>query len=225
MRAALLVMVLAGGWSDSYGDGTPDQIRLRTRSDQESFRAWFRLLAESEAFHPGGVKDCSGLLRMAYREALRVHNRAWLREAGLDSTPALGEIRGVHYPFPGLGAGLFRVRDGAPETAFAEFADAQTLMRRNAFWVTKDIGKARPGDLLFFSSPYHSMIFLGPSLLETGAGPYVVYHTGPDERSPGEMRRPSVAELMRHPEPRWRPVPGNPYFLGVYRWNILRDPA
>jgi len=28
---------------------------------------------------------------------------------------------------------------------------------------------------------------------------------------------------MRHPSPRWRPQAGNPNFLGVYRWNILRE--
>lgn len=225
MRCAALALVLAAGWTDSYGDGTPDQIRLRTRADQEAFRAWFRFLAEAEAFRPSGVKDCSALLRYAYREALRVHDRSWLRESGMESLPPLPEVRGVHYPFPGLGAGLFRVRDGTPEKSFAEFADAQTLMRRNAYFITKDIRQARPGDLLFYSGPYHSMIYLGPSLLESADGPFVVYHTGPDERSPGEMRRPTVADLMRHPEPRWRPVMGNPNFLGVYRWNILRDPA
>jgi uncharacterized protein len=225
MRVALLALALLTGWTDSYGDGTPDQIRLRTRADQEAFRAWFRYLAESEAFAPRGVKDCSGLLRYAYRESLRVHNRAWLRESGLDALPPLTEIRAVHYPFPGLGSGLFRVRDGHPEQSFAEFADARTLMQRNAHFVSRNLAQARPGDLLFYSGPYHSMIFLGASLLDEHAGPFVVYHTGPDEKTPGEMRRPSVDQLMHHPEPRWRPVPGNPNFLGVYRWNILRDPA
>jgi hypothetical protein len=28
---------------------------------------------------------------------------------------------------------------------------------------------------------------------------------------------------MQHPDPRWRPTPSNPNFLGVYRWNILRE--
>jgi hypothetical protein len=29
-------------------------------------------------------------------------------------------------------------------------------------------------------------------------------------------------DLLDHPQPEWRPVPGNPNFLGVFRWNILR---
>ena len=89
---------------------------------------------------------------------------------------------------------------------------------------------ARPGDLLFFrqleqSSPYHSMIFVGRSRLDKSAveSDILVYHTGPNGKQPGEMRRTSVSELLEHPSPRWRPSPGNGNFLGVYRWNILRE--
>ena len=68
------------------------------------------------------------------------------------------------------------------------------------------------------------MIFLGPSQLGDGASgeEFVIYHTGPIGKSPGEIRRPTVTQLMNYPDPRWRPVPSNPSFLGVYRWNILR---
>jgi uncharacterized protein YfaT (DUF1175 family) len=38
----------------------------------------------------------------------------------------------------------------------------------------------------------------------------------------GEMRRMRLAELLNYPSPRWRPLPGNSNFLGVYRWSILR---
>jgi hypothetical protein len=50
----------------------------------------------------------------------------------------------------------------------------------------------------------------------------VVYHTGPDRGSLGEIRRVTMAELLDHPDARWRPINSNPNFLGVYRWNILR---
>ena len=54
----------------------------------------------------------------------------------------------------------------------------------------------------------------------------VVYDTGPIDHTAkgkaGELRRVLLAELVDHPQPQWRPVPGNPNFLGVYRWNILR---
>ena len=87
--------------------------------------------------------------------------------------------------------------------------------------------RARPGDLLFFRQeghdlPFHTMIFLGASQIEDGSEPLVVYHTGPIGKSAGEIRRPTLAQLMNFPDPRWRPVPSNPSFLGVYRWNILR---
>ena len=85
--------------------------------------------------------------------------------------------------------------------------------------------------------PFHAMIFVGPSQVEpspesahdghtealaTGSNQFVVYHTGPDGKTKGIVKRLSIAELMNYPDPRWRPVASNPAFLGVYRWNILR---
>ena len=128
---------------------------------------------------------------------------------------------------------MFRVRDGSfaaedlNNGAFAQFADAKTLWQHNSYFVGRDVSRARPGDLLFFRQeghdlPFHAMIFLGPSQIEAGREPLVVYHTGPIGKSAGEVRRPTLAQLMDFPDPRWRPVPSNPSFLGVYRWNILR---
>jgi len=143
-----------------------------------------------------------------------------------------------------LGAALFRVRPGPfrPEDlkdgAFAEFADAKTLKDFNTYFLSRDVRVARPGDILFFRqleqfSPFHSMIFVGRSQWLTADGPrsaqlesagddYLVYDTGPVGKSHGEMRRMRLAELLNYPSPRWRPLPGNSNFLGVYRWNILR---
>jgi uncharacterized protein YfaT (DUF1175 family) len=49
----------------------------------------------------------------------------------------------------------------------------------------------------------------------------VVYHTGPDEKYPGIMKKLPIADLMEHPNKRWHPSRDNPYFLGFYRWSIL----
>ena len=147
---------------------------------------------------------------------------------GIDVLALPGEIRAWHYPNTPLGAALFRVRPGGFEAAdatngaFAQFADAKTLVERNDYLVSRDVREAQPGDLLFFrqfgqSSPWHSMI-----VVQSGPQARVVYDTGPDHGSPGEMRRMALAELVDHPHPQWRPVPANPNFLGVYRWNILR---
>ena len=132
-----------------------------------------------------------------------------------------------------LAAAIFRVRGGSfaendlTTGAFAEFADAKTLRQNNAYNVGHDLLRARPGDLLFFRqsgdhASYHAMIFIGSSQIQPGPERYVIYHTGPQGKSRGEMRRLTVSELMNFPDARWRPVASNSAFLGVYRWNILR---
>jgi uncharacterized protein YfaT (DUF1175 family) len=224
--------------SDSVGDGTPDFLRLHDAADRAAFRRWFTVLAESEYYRRepvGEIEDCAALLRYSYREALRRHDSAWAKAVALPAAPAVGDVKQYQYPFTPLGATVFRVHEGSfaaddlNNGAFAQFADAKTLWRYNSYFVGRDITRARPGDLLFFrqkgqSLPFHVMIFLGPSQVERGGSQesFVIYHTGPIGKSTGEIRRPTIAQLMNFPDPRWRPVPSNPSFLGVYRWNILR---
>lgn len=222
--------------SDTVGDGTPDFLRLHDAADRGAFRRWFTLLAESQFFKqqaPAEITDCAALLRFAYRETLRQHDTAWANSAALPVAPAGGEIGQFHYPYTPIGAALFREREGSfgagdlSDGAFVEFADAKTIMRYNSYFVGREISRARSGDLLFFRQegpdlPFHAMIYLGPSQIDGRNEPLVVYHTGPARKSKGEIRRPGVEELLNFPDPRWRPVPSNPSFLGVYRWNILR---
>ena len=224
--------------SDRAGDGMPDFLRLDSPADRDAFRRWFTFVAEAQAFAepaalPREIVDCAALARFAYREALRLHDAGWAELLHLAAIPAIPAVEKFAYPFTPLGAGLFRVRPGPflpsdlKDGTFAEFADAKTLSRNNAFFVTRGVEHALPGDLLFYrqqveSEPYHTMIFLGPSQMEAGRDFWVVYDTGPLRARPGEVRRVTLQDLLRHPEPRWRPVAGNPYFLGVYRWNILR---
>lgn len=234
-------------WSDRFGDGTPDFLRLTDPADQAAFRRWFTLIAEYQAIRPRAeispeIIDCASLLRFSYREALKRHNDSWFLATGIDVPAPPGEIRAWHYPDTPLGAALFRVRPGSFEPAdatngaFAQFADAKTLVERNAYFVSRDVHEAQPGDLLFYrqfgqSSPWHSMI-----VIEAGPRARLVYHTGPDHGAPGdplhgpgpvhgdpgELRRVLLSDLLVHPQPQWRPVAQNPNFLGVYRWNILR---
>lgn len=223
--------------SDSVGDGTPDFLRLHDPADRLAFRHWFTLLAESQYYRgkalPAEIDDCAALLRFSYREALRSHDSAWAHTVALAGPASTGDIQQYQYPFTPLQAAIFRVRDGQfsgadlNDGAFAQFADAGTLWRHNTFSIGRSLGRARPGDLLFFRQdggrmPFHAMIFLGSSQVEPGKEQYVVYHTGPDGNSPGQMKRLSVAQLLNYPDARWRPVNSNPAFLGVYRWNILR---
>ncbi len=221
------------GWSDRFGDGTPDFLRLTDPADQAAFRRWFTRIAEYQAIRPqeqlpAEITDCASLLRFSYREALKRHNEAWFLTTGMEVSAPPGELRAWHYPDTPLGAALFRVKPGSFEAAdltsgaFAQFADARTLVERNAYRISRDVRAAQQGDLLFYrqfgqSSPWHSMI-----VAEAGARARVVYHTGPDHGKPGELRRVLLSELLDHPRPQWRPVAQNPNFLGVYRWNILR---
>jgi uncharacterized protein YfaT (DUF1175 family) len=227
--------------SDTYADGTPDFLRLHTSQDRQAFRAWFMTIAEYQADQPPAqlpaeINDCAALLRFAYREALHAHDESWLSSHALQSSAP--SIRQYAYPQTPLGANLFRVRPGPflpadlDNGSFAQFADAQTLMQDNTYLVGRDLRLARPGDLIFYRqldqdspydvpgatryhSPFHSMIFCG----EKG----VVYHTGPINHGKGEMRRLLLSDLLHHPDARWRPLKENSNFLGVYRWNILRE--
>ena len=225
-------------YGDAIGDGTPDFLRLHDPADRVAFRRWFTLLAEAQFYRGRNaapeIDDCAALLRFAYREALREHDAAWARSMALPAPAASADIGQYHYPYTPLGAALFRVSAGSfsandlHDGTFAEFADAETLWRRNTFLVGRSLARARPGDLLFFRQdtasrmPFHAMIFLGRGQIEPGNEQLVVYHTGPNGHAKGEIKRLSVAELLDYPDPRWRPVSSNPAFLGVHRWNILR---
>ena len=218
---------------DSAGDGTPDYLRLHSAVDRAAFRAWFTQLALQAADAPPAklpaeITDCASLLRWAYRQTLLRHDDRWYRQVAPGEMPSLPSVEQWTYPNTLLGANLFRVTAGRYQLAdpqngaFAQFADAKTLFSRNAFLVGRDLHLAKAGDLLFFhqleqNSTYHSMI------VTEKQGAWVVYHTGQIDGHRGEMRRVLLADLLHHPDPRWHPSATNPNFLGVYRWNILRE--
>ena len=84
----------------------------------------------------------------------------------------------------------------------------------------------RPGDLLYFHQPGqrepdHLMVFVGRSHFETDGDDWVVYHTGPLDGGPGEVRKVRLSTLAQHPAPRWRPLASNPSFVGVFRLAML----
>jgi uncharacterized protein YfaT (DUF1175 family) len=236
-NAASVAIHFVADSGDRFGDGTPDFLRLHTAADRAAFRAWFTTLADTAAALPPErlpkeIDDCAALLRWCYRNALHAHDEAWQATMPIDTLPPLTSVAQYAYPNTPLVAGLFRVRSGvysaddAANGAFAQFADVKTLWQRNTFFVTRDVRAARRGDLLLYrqleqNSPFHSMIL-------TGAGhDWAVYHTGPigngRDATPGEVRRVALDDLLHHPDTRWRPVIENSNFLGVYRWNILRE--
>lgn len=239
LKPARVSLDLTPDLADADGDGTPDCLRLDDEADRRAFAEWFTFLAEAQYYlAPGSVPaeivDCAALIRFAYREALREHDGGWAEDLDLPSVPKVAGVRKYQYPYTLTGASLFRVRPGpmkpddADNGGFAEFADAETLMRRNTFLIGRDVSLAVRGDLLFYrqlgqSLPFHAMVYVGRSHFKDDGRAHVVYHTGPSGKTRGEIRRLPLGELMRHPLPQWRPAAGNANFLGVFRWNILRD--
>ena len=214
-------LVLATALVTLLGVRPQAQVRLADESDRAAFRAWFVLLADAqfERTTPD-VTDCAALVRHAFREALRAHTPEWVRRTALPFTPQFADVRSAPRAGP-EGWPLFRVSSGA-SPKFAEFADAKTIVQLNARPLGRNPALARPGDLLYFrqpaqADPDHLMVVVGHSFFEADGDDWVVYHTGPADGGPGEVRKVRLATLAQHPAPRWRPVASNPNFVGVFR--------
>ncbi len=233
-------------------DGFPDIAELKDEKDRLAFLNWFTQLVEIQYYYQNerwskGNRDCSGLARFAFAEALKKHDDDWKRKWNMFFDWSIQDVEKFHYPhIPILKNKLFRVKEGPfskhdlENQTFDIFATSEKLMRYNTNFITKDLTQAQIGDLLFYKNrhSFHVMIFLGhrswlkkvseeqESLQRQGIEVfeeknYVVYHTGPIEDGKGEVRKVPVAKLKKHPSPIWRPIRENANFLGVFRWNIL----
>ena len=237
-------------YSDTDLDGLPDSVELEDEQDRKAFIAWFLQIVELQYYHEsrkwaGSNKDCSGLARFAYMEALKSHNDRWKKRWQHLFDWSQPNVRKYQYPdVPLIGRKIFRIHQGPftrhdlANKKFSIFASSEKLMRYNTRYIAVSLSKAAPGDLLFFKRgrSHHLMIMLGPShsrtyLNRTATGhqadpenmrdSFIVYHTGPINKSGGEVRKVSLRALMNHPDPKWRPIAENPGFLGVFRWNII----
>ncbi len=237
--------------ADSDDDGIPDAIELSSFDDRANFRRWFAHIAEMQFYRPSDAwnkdqRDCAGLVRFAWREALRRHDRLWFQSISRGSGDSSGsgggegyeavapDVRAYSLERSPVGEKLFRAdygsfREGDPAGGkFSEFADARTLKNHNAAFISRSRRHAQKADLLFFLQPwvrkfpYHVMIFIGDARhASEGAGDWVVYHTGASPGDEGEVKKVRLATLDHHPDKRWRPVENNPNFLGFYRLLIL----
>jgi uncharacterized protein YfaT (DUF1175 family) len=223
---------------DSDNDGIPDVTELSSFRDRENFRRAFTGIAEMQFYRISDEwnkeqRDCAGLVRFAWREALRHHDLAWFRKMGrgYESLATDGSTDIDQGP---LGEKLFRTDFGSYKTTdlagakFSEFADARTLKNFNSQFISRDRQFAEPGDLLFYHQPwvqkfpYHVMIFVGESRSDPEeTGGWVVYHTGASAVDEGAVKKVQLSVLDQHPNKRWRPVESNPNFLGFYRLKIL----
>jgi len=226
--------------ADVDHDGLPDTSELRTFNDRQNFRRWFTWIAELQFYKLSDQwnteqHDCAGLVRFAWREALRTHDRTWYQRMGEEYQPMAADVS-LQLGSEPLGEKLFRTAPGTYNSndvaanRFSEFADAQTLKLFNAIFVSRDRDQAKPGDLLFFYQPYvqkfpyHVMIFLGDAnVANEGAQDWVVYHTGAAPENGGAVKKVRLAVLDQHPNKRWRPLASNPNFLGFYRLKILEE--
>lgn len=208
---------------DQDGDGFPDVAEFRTEAARESFRLWFLRIAESQhkkrsAGWNTEERDCSGLIRFAYREAMRKHTREWRNRIGYVVDGNVNDDRPFYYPdVPVLGERIFRTGPGSGMDNFSTFGGARQLALFHTRPVSRNLEDALPGDLLFFHNPtarqypYHSMILVEKSK----KGIFLLYHTG----EMGTIKR--VEAHYLDPSRFYRPHPSNPDFLGVYRFAIL----
>jgi uncharacterized protein YfaT (DUF1175 family) len=226
--------------SDADRDGIPDAAELLTYDDRASFRRWFTSIAEMQFYKLSDLwtkeqRDCAGLVRFAWREALRRHDRPWFQAMGEGYEAVAPDVRAYTLDRSPLGEKLFRIDFGSyveNDPNFSEFADARTLKNHNAVFISRDPRQAQPGDLLFFHQPwaqkfpYHVMIYLGDARHAPEAtSDWVVYHTGASSSrstgAEGEVKKVRLSALNQHPDRRWRPVEKNRNFLGFYRLKIL----
>lgn len=225
--------------ADSDSDGIPDKAELRSFDDRQNFKRWFATIAEMQFYQVSEEwnteqRDCAGLIRFAWREALRKHDRPWFQKMRADYEPIAPDVRAFSLDTNPLGEKLFRANFGAFQEGdlaagkFAEFADARTLKNFNCVFVSRDRRRAERGDLMFFHQPwvqkfpYHAMIFIADPVRDgEGAADWVVYHTGASPTSEGSLKKVRLAVLDQHPDKRWRPIESNPNFLGFFRLKML----
>jgi len=138
-----------------------------------------------------GQRDCAGLVRLVYRKSLGARAPLWLGKDGARSE--------------------FRVADELVAYNFTPISKAP------------DRDRIRTGDVLAYFNPnkpprdaWHLMILLRPP----GTAPdrlLAVYHNGASGTE-GAVRKVWLDDLAAGP-PEWRPAPGNPIFVGTFRWN------
>ena len=221
--------------SDTDNDGFPDNAELNNESDRRSFRLWFVRIADSQFLKRdnswnGQERDCSGLIRYSYREALKKHNELWNKRTGIIIDKNLSDIKSFNYPkVPILGKNIFQVSASTKQKVhkvsfeknrnyyFSIFADAESLLKYNTSFVSRNISDALMGDLLFFvrkkdgKNIYHSMIVSQNELDKI----IIIYHTG-DNNNLKRIKSDYLKNSLI-----FNPISENKNFLGVYRFKIL----
>ena len=188
------------------------QVSSLDVQQSQVFRAWFVRIAQEQLSQGPSPRwyqqDCAGLVRFAANEALKVHDNKWLRANGLSNRYLPPELQ--------LSESQRRLAQQWQQGGgkVGPYVNAIKLIQFNSQLVSRDLGQARPGDLLFFDQgdDQHLMIWMGRN---------IAYHTGTTTPTDNGMRSASVQQLMTWKDTRWIPDSANPNFIGIYRLNFL----
>lgn len=148
-------------------------------------------------------RDCAGLVRYLFWEAMQIHNDTFLQQY-----PAMRSFP-THPP-----VSLLKLR---PAWSHDNLNAAQLIARSRPIGRSLPITALKTGDLLFFQSAElkirHVML-----VVRSGAAVFLVYHTGDDR---DELRIRTYADISGLSDAHWHPEPQNPVFRGVYRPAFL----
>jgi uncharacterized protein YfaT (DUF1175 family) len=213
-----MALVVACAWSTpalaltTKPESGPEAVDRLDARRSSLVRAWV-VRVVNEQLRQGPTprwfhRDCAGLVRFAVGEALRPHDLRWLQANGVSGRALPPDLDLTDSE---RGALQGWIRDDGTRGAFVT---ADALVRRNSRLVARDVNLAEPGDLLFFDQgdDQHLMVWMGR---------YAAYHTGTETPSDHGLRAVTLDQLMRWKDTRWRPEPGNPNFVGVFRLAFL----
>ncbi|WP_145647946.1 DUF1175 domain-containing protein [Pseudoduganella lurida] len=207
---AMAAVIAAPAWA--LKRAATEQVRL-TPPQSRAFRAWMLRIVSAQM--EGGPsprwhhRDCAGLVRFAVNEALVPHDAKWLRANGIATDRRLPPELDLTPPQAAL-----RNRWVQSDGQVGHFVTAIALVQNNSRFVSREMGQAQPGDLLFFDQgdEQHLMVWMGGR---------IAYHTGTNTPTDNGLRTVGLQQLTTWKDTRWQPTVDNPNFAGIYRLSFL----
>ncbi len=179
----------------------------------DSFRSWFaRIIHEQLRQGPSPrwtQRDCASLIRYGAYEALKTHDKKWLRANGLNNRNLPPDVKLREEQKSILNSWK---QMGGEKTG--PYVSAIVLIQENTAFISKDFNMALPGDIIFFDQgeSQHVMVWMGN---------HIAYHTGTVKKNDNGLRRVSLTQLMNWRDTRWQPKIDNPNFIGIFRFSFL----
>jgi uncharacterized protein YfaT (DUF1175 family) len=134
--------------TDTDGDGFPDAVELTSEEDRRNFRRWFVTLTESQFYREDDFwrtedRDCAGMIRFAYREAMKKHTNEWFARRRFLTDMNIPDVKKYNYPsVPLIEERIFRTTSGSlqksdlkiEDSVFINYVDAAHLKDYNLFF-------------------------------------------------------------------------------------------